>query len=203
MSSGDSKFVTIKTAPQLNGLQQLSCFGWWQLGKWLWCLALLLQLSVASCTPLPSTASPLMTSSSLQFNSGTSLSELPLSSVAASVVGEEMTILTPQMVINAVPEKDRSCFLEYQMARAIYGLSDSENNTMEDIIEHYENERPQIKNVPIYENFAADLLQWLTETFHLSPEDVYNQLRSRSPLMCTSDGVCYSSDDLACFCCPF
>lgn len=60
-----------------------------------------------------------------------------------------------------------------------------------------------LQNVPIHGNFAEELLRWLMDEFHFTHQDVYNQLRSRSTLWCTSDGVCYSPKDVVCFCCPF
>ncbi|XP_005190742.2 uncharacterized protein LOC101900933 isoform X1 [Musca domestica] len=125
------------------------------------------------------------------------------------VIGEEADVLTPgQMVFGAIPEQDRGNFLLYQIAMGLFRmpeLATKENmvRSLGDWIDYFEERHPAFKDVPTYQGFAGDLLHWLMEKFQLTPEDVHNQLRGRTPLMCTSAGVCYSPNDVVCFCCPF
>ncbi|XP_065360859.1 uncharacterized protein LOC135954596 [Calliphora vicina] len=138
--------------------------------------------------------------------------------MASSVLEQEFSfnkavvdVLTPgQQVINAVPDKERGDFIMYELAIALSETDDVDVvneerwlNNLEDVVEFYGNKLTVLKNVPIYENFSQDLLQWIEQKFNLTHQNVYNQLRSRSQLLCTSDGVCYNSKNIGCYCCPF
>ncbi|KNC34547.1 hypothetical protein FF38_00522 [Lucilia cuprina] len=120
-------------------------------------------------------------------------------------------VLTPgQQVINAVPDKERGDFIMYELAIALKESKEVEElskgrwlKNLEDVEEFYGKKLTKLENVPIYENFPQDLLQWIEQKFNLTHQNVYNQLRSRSQLLCTSDGVCYNSKNIGCYCCPF
>ncbi|KAI8118734.1 hypothetical protein CVS40_9699 [Lucilia cuprina] len=120
-------------------------------------------------------------------------------------------VLTPgQQVINAVPDKERGDFIMYELAIALKESKEVEElskgrwlKNLEDVEEFYGKKLTKLENVPIYENFPQDLLKWIEQKFNLTHQNVYNQLRSRSQLLCTSDGVCYNSKNIGCYCCPF
>ncbi|TMW54218.1 hypothetical protein DOY81_000717 [Sarcophaga bullata] len=144
-----------------------------------------------------------------QVNASTGMA---LSHVQAAYLGseEEQTMLTPgQQVINAVPDNERGDFIMYELAIALQQVEEMDVTlsrylrNLEDIVEHYGRKLTNLKNVPIYGKFPADLLHWLESEFNLNHRSVYNQLRSRSPVMCNAEGVCYSSDKIGCLCCPF
>ncbi|KAM7358562.1 uncharacterized protein ACRADG_003490 [Cochliomyia hominivorax] len=157
---------------------------------------------------------PQTSSSNFSFSAYESLPQVSGSGIVEdeTTFNQDLDVLTPgQQVINAVPDKERGDFVMYELAIALKKIENEENEinyqrrlrNLENVKEFYEKNLTVLENVPFYENFSKDLLQWIQQELNLTHQNIYYQLRSRSQLLCTSEGVCYNPKNIGCYCCPF